>query len=249
MKQIIRLSIFLLSLTALQAQPALKVEPARVQKTIQADLLDNQLEESVSITVKNPTAQPLQIQWDQVIIDQPNRWEISLCDERSRPTPFVRAATPSSLQLQPGESVELVLSVRPNGQQGLSTVEVPFSLLTDPGKIVETAVFQIEINDELAPPIERPGENANDPFSSTSLQIYPNPATDRFYVSTPAQMEIGRIEIRNMLGRTKKVFDNPAEGMAYGLSDLPEGIYLVALFDRSGKVLRTLRLLKRDYRP
>jgi len=60
---------------------------------------------------------------------------------------------------------------------------------------------------------------------------------------------VNRIDLYNTLGGKVRSFYFPQAGDSFEAGDLPQGVYLVSLVDSNGKVIRTLRLLRRDFRP
>ncbi len=242
-----------------RSQSLLAVEPAIVNKQINIDLLDTDYEEVAKVTVRNTSERLLQLRYDRLVVQQPGEWETIVCDNLTAFPPFMvpngeaRQVSNTPVQLAPGQTFDLYLTIKPQGQSGQATIEVPFSLITDPGKVVQTAVFHVRFDDlqALTPPAPVPPVVAatNGNGKTPSIRLYPNPTTDRFYVSLPRNQQLGRIEVLNTLGRRVRTFDQTAEGASYDISGLPEGVYLVSLFDDKGKIIRTLRLLHRNFRP
>lgn len=247
MKQAILLTYLFLCVLAVSAQPLLRVEPSVLRKDVSVDLLDVSYEEVSKVSITNTSSRFLQVRWDRLVVQQPGNWEVSICDDLRTYPPFVNSnldlgfGVNSPIELSPGESFDLYLNVKPYGSAGRATIEIPLSLLTDPGKVVQRAVFHVGIDDR-----QRPTRQASESRSAT---LYPNPAVDRFYVNLPAGQELGRVEIYNTLGRRVRNFPHTQDGLSYDVSGLPEGVYLVSLIDRSGKVIKTMRLLHRNFRP
>jgi len=73
--------------------------------------------------------------------------------------------------------------------------------------------------------------------------IYPNPATT--FISIANDESVGRVQIYNLVGRRMKSFNIIAEGQRYDIADLPQGMYLVQVMDKSNKIMTTLRITKR----
>lgn len=85
------------------------------------------------------------------------------------------------------------------------------------------------------------GRNSRSAETAT-LQVFPNPATD--YFSITSQQNIEHIAIYNLLGRQLKTFAY-TEGERYFIGDLPKGMYLVQIMGRDNRLLSTQRLSKR----
>lgn len=253
MKNILPFVCFFLFSLVLAAQSPLQVEPIEVRKDVTASLLNEAYEEVSNIVIRNTSNRPLQIKWEEVVARQPAGWSISVCDEYGTYAPFsISNKSKRPISLAPGETTELYLHVQPNGRAGRAKVEVPLSLLTDPGKILHTAVFDISIAGTQAatptpvavsaPPATQPAQPV---VKKRGTSIYPNPAVDRFFVQLPPGVELGRVEILNTLGRRVKSYEGQLDENGYKIDSLPEGIYLIGLYDNQGKVIKTLRLLHR----
>jgi hypothetical protein len=251
MKQYLPLVFLFLFSTVLAAQSPLRVEPTEIRKDVAASLLNDAYEEVSNIVIRNTSTRPVQVKWEEVIARKPAGWSISVCDEYGTYAPFSLATrSKRPISLGPGESTELYLHVQPNGRAGRAKVEVPLSLLTDPGKVLHTAVFDISIAGAEAthevPAVAVPTAKPAAAMSKTrGPSVYPNPAVDRFFINLPANVVLGRVEILNTLGRSVKRFEGPLDENGYLIDALPEGIYLIGIYDNQGKVIKTLRLLHR----
>lgn len=62
-------------------------------------------------------------------------------------------------------------------------------------------------------------------------QIYPNPASDKFFVKTTGTVK--KVEIYDSVGRLVKVVDKPSEN-AVDVSSLAEGMYLINVQSTKG---------------
>ncbi len=75
------------------------------------------------------------------------------------------------------------------------------------------------------------------------ITIYPNPATT--FISIANDEFVGSVRVYNLVGRQMKSFNILAEGQRYNIADLPQGMYLVQIIDKSNKIMTTLRITKR----
>ncbi len=75
-----------------------------------------------------------------------------------------------------------------------------------------------------------------------TIKIFPNPATDYFELSQSEK--VSQVVVFNLVGKELKRFD-ANDGQRYNISDLPKGLYLVQLVDRSGQTIVTQRVSKR----
>lgn len=240
---ILLLSFLVVITTGLLGQSLLVIEPTVVRKQVNVDLLDPDYEEVSKVTVRNQSPRTMLLRWDKVAVQQPPGWESQVCDDFASYPPNVTTNYNPLLGIQapvvlaPGETFDLYLHVQPYGKGGEATYEIPFRFTDEKSPVLETAVFHVRINDNNQP----------NTVNSQLSRLYPNPANDRFYVSN--QPDLSRIEVHNTLGRRVKSFAEPVPGAGFDISDLPEGVYLVILVDKRGKNLRTLRLIRRGFRP
>ncbi len=77
---------------------------------------------------------------------------------------------------------------------------------------------------------------------TTTIKVFPNPATD--YIELSDNDKVTQVLIFNLVGKEMKRFD-AAAGQKYYISELPRGLYLVQLIDRSGQPITTQRVSKR----
>ncbi len=89
------------------------------------------------------------------------------------------------------------------------------------------------------------GDIEGDPLSPlpTKISIYPNPTTN--FISINLDDNIKEIAIFNLVGRKLKVFEGIEKEEKYDVSDLPDGMYLAQVIDRSNKIITTQRISKR----
>lgn len=83
--------------------------------------------------------------------------------------------------------------------------------------------------------------NAQISSSSTSISIFPNPATHYFQVTD--NDDIQELVISDLLGKKVKQFTY-AEGKQYDLQDLRKGMYLVQIISKDQEVIKIQRLIK-----
>lgn len=75
------------------------------------------------------------------------------------------------------------------------------------------------------------------------ISIYPNPATN--YISINKDENVKQITIFNLVGRKLKTFEDVEKDEQYDVSDLPNGMYLIQVIDKSNKIITTQRISKR----
>ncbi|MBX2891016.1 MAG: T9SS type A sorting domain-containing protein [Saprospiraceae bacterium] len=79
--------------------------------------------------------------------------------------------------------------------------------------------------------------------SRPDLSIYPNPVTEFISVQDKNDV-VGFLVVYNLLGKKVKEFEF-AKGEQYSVAELPKGMYLVQILDRSRRNLTTQKIEKR----
>ncbi|MGB3799810.1 MAG: T9SS type A sorting domain-containing protein [Lewinella sp.] len=234
-----------LGMTA-QSTPPLRVEPAEINKVIRVDNIDEDFEDVSTVVVTNNSGRTVQLLRESVVQESPRSWSYSALDRVSRATPYVlsedQQATGRQISLRPGQSATFFVVLRPDGVAGNGTAELRFSDLTFPGTVLATATINTTLTRQ-----DSDTESTDSRANPTTVRLYPNPATDRFYVETPRSVRLGRVEVTNTLGRRLKSFTAESGSDGFDIENLPDGLYLISIYDDSGKKLRTLRLLHRRF--
>lgn len=235
----------LLSSCTLVAQQALNINPAMSRKSINISASDVSYEEILKVEITNTSNQQMRLRWDKVVVYQPYTWETQVCDKVASYPPAVTSnydpiqGVIAPVVLTPGESFELFLTVSPYNTSGQCKIEIIFRDIDRPEKQLGTATFQLNLTNS-----EDSAELAN---IGNRVKVYPNPVHDRFFLTNAPPLS--RIDLYNTLGRKIRSYDNPQPDDSFLAGDLPQGVYLLSLVDVNGKVTRTLRLLRRDFRP
>lgn len=79
--------------------------------------------------------------------------------------------------------------------------------------------------------------------SRPDLSIYPNPVTEFISVQDKNDV-VGFLVVYNLVGKKVKEFEF-AKGEQYSVAELPKGMYLVQILDRSRRNLTTQKIEKR----
>ena len=211
------------------------------------DNLDEHFEDVTSVVVTNNSARTIQLVKQEIAGTQPRAWSYRAFDRVSRATPYVRTASEQQggrqISLPPGQSATYYVTLQPDGVTGTGSIQLRFSDLTLPGTVLATATVRTNLSrsqgvEQEAVEVDR---------TPTTVRLYPNPATDRFFVEAPRGTRIGRVEVTNTLGRQIKQFTGASGPEGYPIDQLPDGLYLISIYDTAGKKLRTLRLLHRQF--
>jgi len=249
-----KLSLFALFLAlctcCFAQQNVLRVEPANVAKDVIVDDLVKDYQYLTTITVTNNGLKTIQLVKKQVVIGKPRAWRYGTFSRRNQSVAYViteaSQRTGRPVALRPGESASFQVVLEPTGVVGDGRVEVHFFDSSNLGKLLGKATVTAEI-------IQRSnsGTSGSGNFSSrpvpTSVNLFPNPARERFFVEAPPGTKIGRIEVSNALGNRLRKYDRPDAKQGYDVENLPDGLYLISVYDDKGKKLKTLRLLHRQF--
>ena len=259
MKLLLPLLFLFVSLGLSAQQSSLRVEPANVVKEVVVDDLDEDYQDITSVTVTNNSRRTIQLVQRTQIKNAPRAWNYGIFSRRNQTAPYSmdRADLDEGrpVRLGSGESASFVVVLEPDGISGEGTVEVQFSDMNVPGKILAKAAFSTKILrrpkvDAANPPDLNTGGQpviTNRPTPKT-VRLYPNPDRGKnFFVEAPPGTKIGRIEVANTLGNRLRTFNSDPGSAGYDIKDLPDGLYLVFIFDENGKKLKTLRLLHRRF--
>lgn len=235
----------------------LRVEPANVVKEVVVDDLDADYQDITTVTVTNTSRRTIQLVKEQVVIGKPSVWRYGVFNQRNRSSPYqLSASDPNAskpITLSPGESAVFHVVLQPEGLVGDGRIEVRFFDLTVPGKQLGKAVIASEIVERTGTAPTATEDNSSESSGGdarpvpTTVRIYPNPARENFFVEAPPGTSLGRLEISNALGNRLRKFDRPPGKDGYNVSDLPDGLYLISIYDKQGKKLKTLRLLHRQF--
>ena len=240
------LTLFTCFSVAAQNAATLRVEPAEVNKEIRVDNLDEDFEDVTTVVVTNTSGRTLRLSRENVVRQSPRNWSYTSMDRATQATPYVVSAADETsgrqINLRPGQSATIFVILRPEGVTGTGTTEVRFSDLTFPGTTIGSATIRTTLSrQDPAGPENQAGDPPN------TVRLYPNPATERFFVETPRNVKLGRVEVTNTLGRRIKSFTGAAGTDGYDIETLPDGLYLISIYDDGGKKLKTLRLLHRRF--
>lgn len=247
--------VFSLSLSAcalvvsLCAQPlSISLQPSQINKQINVNKLDVDFEEISIISVTNTGQRSVKLAFDPHFQAEPGGWTVIF-----RPKPkgsgtypyspaAMRASASEAILLSAGETSDFYLIFQPNALVGEGRLVIPFYEESRPSQTLASAKISYKVSHNATASSSSPAAKPK------TLRLYPNPAIDNFFVESPANTKIGKVEVFNTLGRKLKTFSQPPDGKeGYDIEDLPEGIYLISVYDAAGKKLSTFRLLHRRF--
>lgn len=242
MKHTILYFLFLFSMVnILQAQVSLVFTPQTIEKEGIADPNDLFLEIIGKAKITNEGTETVSIQWVRSTDILPD-WETLICDNIACYPPNIYSnviediGLNAPVVLNPGDTTNLDVHLRPSGVAGEGTVTIQVYDLENPDEAVVAADFIFTAS--LA-------SSTND-LNQQPLSVFPNPTADYFNVR--GGNGIDRVVLYNILGREMRNF-NVAPGQRYYIGDLPNGLYLASMVDDNKGIVKTLRLKKSTVRP
>lgn len=246
MKQLLLSAIAVFAFFSLQAQLTIQVYPNNLSYELQADLSDEWAEPIAHAWVINNSNQTINLRWEREVVGAtcPSEWKYRICDD----TACYSSNTPSNvifggglfapLTLVPGDTTILDVHVLPNMVAGCCQVRMHFSHVLNASSDVPITSVDFDI---CVSPITAVTER-----EKTNLRVFPNPTTSYFNLTKNSFVK--QVYVSNILGKRVKTFNaNPSS--RYDIADLPDGLYLVSMLDDKNRIIKTIRLSKRNARP
>ncbi len=238
------LSLSVLLSLPLKAQ--LSIYPAQVKREVTLTADDFGYEETLKFKITNTSNESLRLRWDREVVFSPLGWETQVCDKESSYPYYVGSnidplqGINTPVELAAGESFDFYLTIQPFNRTGQCHIRLPFRTIEDTKTVLAEADVRFTIIDSK--------DGARLRADGGRTRLFPNPVVDRFFINNLPD-NLSRLDVYNTLGSRVRSFAEPQRGESFGVADLPQGVYLVSLVDASGKTVRTLRLLKREFRP
>ena len=237
MKRALLLFLSIGLFVSLQAQ--ITMEPA--QATGWADLDDLSTDPhdvKAHISITNNSTETKSFRWVLTILDQPSEWAAAVCDVNACYNP---GTVFEDFDLAPNQTSIMDTHVYPSGDIQTLAGAVPgvgtYSIkVTEIGNSDNTTTGEYEIT-----VVGNPITSLNE-LEIAQLRLFPNPATDFFQLEGPDGVE--KITLYNLLGRELAQYQ-VNESQYYDISQLPIGLFLAALEDKEGRLLKTMRLQRR----
>ncbi len=213
---------------ALSAQRSISIEPAEAHTNGSVDDTDIEL----YVTITNTGSETLNLLWTRHEVEKPESWWSWICDLRNCYEWNISQAPASRVNtLEVGESMEFQVHARAFGEAGFAQVDVDIYDAADTTDILGTVKTTFEAGTT----------STDDPAEVNRIRLYPNPATDYFRVFQDDN--VSSIEVYSVVGKRLLTYNASKDGR-YDVSRLPEGMYVVRLLERSGAVVKTVRLSK-----
>lgn len=177
--------------------------------------------------VVNLTNAPLNVKWERMIVSIPQGMQTQVCDPNLCYLPTVNS---QEFTLAPNDTAELFVHfLNFTGQGSTAEVHVILTNKDNPGEVL-TAVYTYDST-----------VSTDEGFDQTALALAPNPAAD--YFTLAGDEHLGYIRLFGPDGRLAAAY-NAIAGQRYDIGALPKGMYVVALFDRNNRFVRSLELIR-----
>lgn len=228
----------------LLAQSPVQIEPADYKGAFAVDLQQTVLLQDPTVVITNTSDTTLSLRWELFNLDKPSAWESQVCDPNECYLPIVRSNIDAGLGLdapvvlEPDSSVNISIYIMPNETIGTGRFALDFSLASDPATVIDMATFEVEITSSVV--------NTYESIRRQDIRVFPNPATDYFELMNSEAVD--RVVLYNLVGHQVGTF-LAYPGKQYDVANLPSGTYMVALINEDFGTFRTMRLVKRSFRP
>lgn len=244
MKNLLLFALLISTAPFLAAQKvALTFTPAVVNVDDVINMNDPGFEMVGYATVTNTSDAPISVRWNRVAPQLPMGWEVLVCDNESCYPPFVYSNVIPEFDLnmpvvlQPGGTTNMDVHVKPNQLPGSTVVTIQLTAANDT-TVIATGTYHFGASIT---------SSSSQPWGARQdIRVFPNPTTDYFQL-TPGS-KVSRVTVYNTLGRQVRTFD-AYDGRRYSLAGLSDGMYLVSLIDGARGNIKTIRVIKRSFRP
>jgi hypothetical protein len=209
------------------AQITVTITPQQINAAVHPD----SFEIKAKANFKNTSNQTKRFVWQRTIQNMTNGWMCLVCDINQCWGSGV-GFSPDTIILAANASSNLDVYIRPNRLIGAATVEMKVWEANNTTNTV-TARYLFATS-TAARDLPKSANNA--------IRIYPNPVIDYFMLTDDTD-QIDRVVVYNIIGRQVKSY-KVVDNFKYTVNDLPEGIYIVRLLNKTGGTIRTIRLNK-----
>ena len=231
MKRTLLLSLFVFSALVGFAQNSFSFE----HDTIITENINSTDQIIIHNLFTNSGSSEASFHWKRVIVEMPAvPWTSNICENVC----YGPNVSEANFTLAAGASVSFDFDITPANLEDANEVEVHFVVnsLADTTKTVTTVyIFRVATvgTEDIA-------------VRNNPILLYPNPTFD--YINIKNGADVGKLVVYNIMGRAIKVFHT--EGLrSFDISELPEGMYLVGLFDKNNNIIKTIRVSKRAIMP
>lgn len=223
-----------------QAQSAqLRFVPSTTDTSVQVNAVSIFQDVKISGYLENRTNKTLSVRWERNPIRVPFTWSTQIHDANNNYADFVDSNVDKDIYLDepllipPRSKTKLDVIFSPNGKTGSAILGMEFYLTASPEVIISSEEISIAVERKTA-------------ATQKKSSLYPNPSGSILQLANT--QDVKRMIVYNMVGRAVKDFEVESE-TDYDIGNLPNGIYLVGLFDEKGNIIKTVRVSKRGARP
>lgn len=180
------------------------------------------------------------LRWSYEVIDAPDEWTITLCDDQN--CYFGHSAdnfgNSVPLDIAADDNSDWKFSIKPKLIAGSGTVVFKIYDDSDLNTVIYTEEYEINVID--------PNSISDIDAKIADLSVYPNPVRTNLNISDDSIVD--EVVVYNLLGKPVKRFDM-SNVNNLDLSDLRDGVYLVGMYNEEQGLLKTSRVLKKNSRP
>lgn len=174
-------------------------------------------------TIRNLTANPINLRWLRTQNSLPQGWQAAICDNITCHAP---AADSNDFILPANGTAPIDLHFYPNNSTGSGVAIVKVFKPSDRGNSVQTR-FVGNVNSV-----------STQNLTKGVLSIYPNPASSEINIKLP-ELKEGKIEVFNVIGKRllSQNFNGLTNTVQIPLSNLPKGTYVLRYSNNNGTVI------------
>ncbi len=193
-------------------------------------------EVAATVTIRNLTNKTIQLKWEVSKTNLSEGWQAVVCDHQC----YTSITKEHTFSLAPNQILhDFKVSFRPNGKEGIGTLEINLYEPSNEKSSKETITFSGAAHGVISSPNKFSNKMTSAP------KVFPNPAIE--YISIKDEQEqVRTIEIYNVVGRMLKLIKVNHSGEKYDISRLPRGMYMVRMLDAKGTIVRTQRISKHN---
>lgn len=197
---------------------------------ITVDAIENE-NIQVDFELKNEGSDTVLLAWTLEVIEEPAEWQYYVCDtEICYNFNQAVSSTERPNVIYPNESIVVMFHALPAETVGVGNYKISFFDVNSPDSILVEVPITVNT-------VTTSTKN----ISVKGLSLFPNPATDFFRINTGDVVD--KIDVVSVVG--KKVCSFKAEqGKFYDVKSLNTGMYYVRLLDKSGDVVKVMKLKK-----
>ncbi len=183
------------------------------------------------LVVKNISDESADFIWNVEVVEMSEGWNFYVCDLNKCYGPGFDAVDEDAKNvLEVDEEGTLNFHLQPNASAGAATFLFHITESTDPTNIIQTITFVYNT------PVNVSEEDI------AKINIFPNPVDNFFQLENPNNV-VSSIHIFDILGKKALEFDAKGE-TSFDVSTLQSGRYFARIFDKDGKSLKVVRLIK-----